>query len=58
MQSNVARGRTRKSQRGEEWWADVLADPRDRKRDPIRRLTFVGPGREGCVGRFGIRGGG
>ena len=33
MQLNAGHGRTRKSPRGEEWWADVLADPRARKRE-------------------------
>ena len=33
MQSNVGRGRTPQEPTGEEWWADVLADPRARKRE-------------------------
>jgi hypothetical protein len=33
MPSSTVLGRTRKSPSGEEWWADVLADPRARKRD-------------------------
>jgi hypothetical protein len=32
VRSEAAPGRTRKSQRAKEWWADVLADPRARKR--------------------------
>jgi len=33
MHSDVGHGRIRKSPRAKEWWADVLADPRARKRE-------------------------